>query len=603
MGRPKTGSLYFSGGTWKARITTPDGSRRNFDLGTDVLSEAERKKKKLSADIKRGTDPSWAAEQATISDCFEEYAKRLNESRQARGIVSARDEIQRLRDYVFPYVGKLPLDAIRPRHVRDALDQAVVKGLSSQTVRHIRNAMYKVFRAAVVDELVTDNVVEKVDAPEVRAVKKERAVLVDEEFVRLWLHLMSVLQQEAHDEDRPALPTRLRNRRVQDAAEFWGPHVAACLASGGDHVAYAKKRGLRSDALLIWLRRARESQSIEVARSYARLSPARELLTMTVCARVLGGMRTSDITRWDWVMLDAPQFTRAVIPRSKTLAPQRLDIPEPLRPILGDWWERSGKPTSGPVFPVLRGARRGQRRRERGVSFAERLREACKAAGLTRRELFVETDYTLPVDFHGLRAAFVTAARRAGVAPEIARMLSAHADASVHELYVRSDAAFQRIPEGTIPPIPPLPGASGDPSRSVVNCHDPGKNGLIQRDSSRATQDSNLRPSAPENEGLTRGDPLTIGNDPVIGQGDGPLETTEDHDGSGFRLVLPSGSSEPETGHDGSRMRVPAHRSERAGQRLERALAVTLSGGSGAETEVAVLLAEACADLGLGVAP
>ena len=599
MGRPKTGSLYFSGETWKARITLPDGSRRNFDLGTNVLSEAERKKKKLNADIKRGADLSWASEQAAISDCFEDYAKRLNETRKTRGIVSARDEIQRMRDYVFPYIGKLPLDAIRPRHVRDVLDKAVEKGLSSQTVRHIRNAMYKVFRVAVVDELVPDNVVEKVDSPSVEEAEKERVALTDDEFVRLWRYLISVLAEEMRDEERPVLPTRLRNRRVQEASEFWGPHVAACLEAGGDHVAYAKKNGLRSDVLLIWMRRARETQSAEVARSYVRLSPAREMLTMSACARVLGGMRTSDLINWDWVMFDPPHFFNTIIPRKKTKKPQALRIPESLRPIVRNWWERSGTPTSGPVFPVLRGSRRGQKRASRGVSYAARLRAACKAAGLTRKELYVETEYTLPVDFHSLRAAFVTAGRRAGVDIELSKRLANHENSDIHRGYYRDDPVFRTIPEAMIPEIPLLPDASDDPQRPVENCHGPGETSLIQSKSSRATQESNLPPSAPEAEGVAPSDPLTIGNDPEIGPDVGPRETTADHDGPGFRLVLPSGSSEHDADHNGPRVRVPPHQSERAGQRLERALVVTLNGGAGAEAEVAALLGEACSDLGL----
>jgi hypothetical protein len=301
MGRPKTGSLYFSGETWKARITLPDGSRRNFDLGTNVRSDAEKRKKSLLRDLDRGVDSTQAQERASLPSTFEVYARALNETRTALGIASARDEIQRLRDYVFPSIGKLDLADIRPRHVRDVLNDAVKRGLSTQTVRHIRNAMYKVFRAALVDELVTENVVPKVDTPDVKRVKKERVSLTDEESTIVWEYLIGVCAREDASEARLVLPVRLRSKRTAAAAEFWEPHVSACLAEGGDHVAYAKREAIRSDVLLQWIRRARETQAAEQRRSAPRLSPARELLMMSACARVLGGMRTSDVNRWDYV--------------------------------------------------------------------------------------------------------------------------------------------------------------------------------------------------------------------------------------------------------------------------------------------------------------
>jgi hypothetical protein len=64
-------------------------------------------------------------------------------------------------------------------------------------------------------------------------------------------------------------------------------------------------------------------------------------------------------------------------------------------------------------------------------------------------------------------------------------------------------------------------------------------------------------------------------------------------------LATGSGAAETVRTVEICRPRVPAEQSERAGEKLERALAVTLAGGDGAEDEVAGLLAGACADLGL----
>ena len=99
-----------------------------------------------------------------------------------------------------------------------------------------------------------------------------------------------------------------------------------------------------------------------------------EIKMLALTARTEGGMRTAELVRWDWGMLDTEAFAACTIARAKTGDVQRLEIPEVLRPFLRGWWERAGKPTAGPVFPVRRGKRAGQARTGRGVSFAHRLR-------------------------------------------------------------------------------------------------------------------------------------------------------------------------------------------------------------------------------------
>jgi hypothetical protein len=54
---------------------------------------------------------------------------------------------------------------------------------------------------------------------------------------------------------------------------------------------------------------------------------------------------------------DGGRFSYGFAPRQKTRQPQRLVVPALLRPILHDWWERAGRPTTGPIFPALHGPR------------------------------------------------------------------------------------------------------------------------------------------------------------------------------------------------------------------------------------------------------
>jgi integrase len=165
-----------------------------------------------------------------------------------------------------------------------------------------------------------------------------------------------------------------------------------------------------------------------------------------------------------------------VAPRKKTARPQRIAVPETLRPILRDWWERAGRPSAGLVFPALRGKRAGEGTKTR-VSHAAGLRRDLKAAfkdyrkqharlgeaaldtvvpaeGSQRwRELFEETDVTRPVDFHSWRRKFVQALADMGMSAQQAQKLAGHADLGAHERYLRTSARLLEIPTEALPDL------------------------------------------------------------------------------------------------------------------------------------------------------
>lgn len=218
-----------------------------------------------------------------------------------------------------------------------------------------------------------------------------------------------------------------------------------------------------------------------------------ELQLMSLVARVEGGMRTGDVNRWDWAHIATTDFASCVVPRAKTDDPQVLEIPEVLRARLRARWEAAGRPVTGPVFPARRGANKGGFRATRGISFAARLRRDLEKAGLTRHELFHETATTLPVDFHSFRRAFNTALAVSGVNVQTAMRLAGHADERTHMRYVMDAPALRHIPAAVIPVL--YSGTGGDDSiRQIVKTR-------------RATQDSNLRPSAPEGDAALRNAP------------------------------------------------------------------------------------------------
>jgi integrase len=207
-----------------------------------------------------------------------------------------------------------------------------------------------------------------------------------------------------------------------------------------------------------------------------------ERQTMACVARMFGGLRTGDLHALKWEALDAEggRFEFGWAPRQKTERPQLLEIPAMLRPILRDWWERSGRPQEGPIFATRRGKRVGK---EKGkTSHAEAFRrdlerafglvtwketgrdrkggplgtwEPAPGRQLTRRdrELFQATEFTLPVDFHSWRRAYAQALADADVSIQQSLGLTGHADVATHARYLRNAGKMRRLPEAALPAL------------------------------------------------------------------------------------------------------------------------------------------------------
>ncbi len=307
---------------------------------------------------------------------------------------------------------------------------------------HVRGVIHRLFDAAWRAEIIESNPVSRVRTPRVREVRKERVILTDSEFEQL----------------------------------------IACA-------------------------------EVDL-----------ELRMASTVARCEGGMRTGDLLRWDWAMIDRAAFAECVIPRSKTGTPQVLAIPPSLSPVLRAWWAQAGYPDAGAVFPARRGKRAGDFKRANGYTFAKRLRAALFRAGVWRLEpevpntspgtrtdlgcaargtklapnpsdpLYFETAVTRPVDFHSFRRAFNTALAEAGINVQTAMALAAHSDARTHMRYVMKTTVMRTIPEAV---LPRLSGALSTAQSSRSGRLPPSPKINPER-FQRATQESNLRPTAPE---------------------------------------------------------------------------------------------------------
>lgn len=236
-----------------------------------------------------------------------------------------------------------------------------------------------------------------------------------------------------------------------------------------------------------------------------------ELNMMALHARELGGHRTSDLHAEDWKDWDTVSWKTVHVRRPKTdgrrakerggkqRASRAYELvkiaipPEVLGPTKA-WWRAQGSPTSGPVFPLRKGPRAGQRKVGKGISYVKPLRRALWEEGIVRplpgfetatgddRKKFcalqVDTDDTRPVDFHSFRRAFGTALAKQNVNIQTSMDAMGHSTESAHHRY-RGERTIELPPmvdrgerngslESSAPPAPPAPAAPALDLAAVV---------------------------------------------------------------------------------------------------------------------------------------
>ena len=385
-------------GTWHARVRLFDpkvGKKRRqmIDLETASQAEARDHLAALQADDaavpKRGR---WMTFREATDAAHTEWTQRK--------LVSADERKRTLEIWAYPLLADRRVDKIGPADIRAVLQRALEAGRRQNTIANLKNSLGSVFGQLWRDGKIAENPVAKVRTIKVREVTKQRAVLTDDEF--------EVLLAWEHPEKR---------------------HRVALV----------------------------------------------ELQTMAAISRMFGGLRYGDLLSLRWENLGAPGFEEGWSPRKKTCKPQLLKVPEQCRPFIAAWWDRWGRPAKSWVFPCIKGRGAGKRRRSPHNSAASGLRRALKRAlgvetytprGRSGKrwteiprsewsqrwiELFTETDYTLPVDFHSFRRAYATALAASGLNAQAAMRLAGHSSVDVHMRYVAKGATALAAPSEAMP--------------------------------------------------------------------------------------------------------------------------------------------------------
>jgi hypothetical protein len=98
-------------------------------------------------------------------ETFEEAAVRIVAGQQAEGLTTWTDRLQRLRQFVFPELGQLPVGDVRPAHVRAALARGLASGKARSTIAKIKIDISTVLAELWRDEAVPANVAKRVQIP------------------------------------------------------------------------------------------------------------------------------------------------------------------------------------------------------------------------------------------------------------------------------------------------------------------------------------------------------------------------------------------------------------------------------------------------------
>jgi len=149
--------------------TAHEERRQVWRSGFKTKTEAQKAMRALLARADGGRDP--LPNDIIVRDWVEHWLRSERVSDLRPHTVHRYRQV--INDYLLPDLGRMRLVAVRPRHLRVALDKMTAKGLSGRTRNEARNIASTLFRAAVEDELIEVN-----PATAVRAKPHKRRTLV-----------------------------------------------------------------------------------------------------------------------------------------------------------------------------------------------------------------------------------------------------------------------------------------------------------------------------------------------------------------------------------------------------------------------------------------
>lgn len=141
------GRLYLNvpdaAGVWRQRALGLDDTPENRAKGEARLAE-------VRALLKAHEDAVGAPGPVTVKS----WGARWLDDRK-RTVRDAPNDEARLRDHVYPVIGAMPLDEVRPRHLVQVVDACRAAGLAPRTVRNVYSVVKALFRDARIADVLT----------------------------------------------------------------------------------------------------------------------------------------------------------------------------------------------------------------------------------------------------------------------------------------------------------------------------------------------------------------------------------------------------------------------------------------------------------------
>lgn len=162
MGRPRRPEVFARGGKLYVRYYNAAGVRKRQSTGLAVGQEKEARAllERIVARLEAGERIGEAPEEITLA----RYATLWMERREQGGeIESFEDDRTRMKTHVIPALGHLRMADIRPRHIRQFIEELKrkksVRGkpLAPRTVRNVYAALRAMLGDALAEELIENN--------------------------------------------------------------------------------------------------------------------------------------------------------------------------------------------------------------------------------------------------------------------------------------------------------------------------------------------------------------------------------------------------------------------------------------------------------------
>ena len=429
MARPITGNLTFREGEWKIRVRIPTKGIDEY-LPTETADKGLARSRQPSL-VERflaklaGTEPGKKVIVPTIT--MTEVATDHYDKRKEQGVKSWRDERGRWDQAIRQYLGDFQPKNVRTADVDRVLIEAKKAAYSEESTRKIWQECFRLLKEARKQGLVAENVAdaELVTFPRFAKDHRKRQQPTDAEFLKYVAH-----------------PDALEYSRVENE----------------------QRRARGQDELV-----------------------SREVKTMAIISRSIGGCRTSDLHALDWAAMDVGVFSVVEVVRPKVdKDPKVYEIEPAVRPYVERWWRDHGCPTKGPVFPTRSNGGRpradgsAKTGRKTKASYASPFRRDLVASGVTRHELHEDTERTRRCDFHTLRRMYVSALHTAGVGMRESMDLADHGSESTHRKYDTLNRGPMKAPAGVVPQLPPINTAGLGPDAVLKTgvCTTPGTTGI-----------------------------------------------------------------------------------------------------------------------------